>query len=168
MNCLDWEERVALFAGGDLAEGVEQHLAECAGCREFCAELVATMDSLRDEHRSEIDAAHFTAVRSRVMAEIERGRRVWRRLAWASGVGIAAALMLGVVMRPGPLPSPPARVALTIPGAELVRSAGEIRQPAGSTRSRASGRRGRLPHREPVVVKLQTKDPNIVIYWIAD
>ena len=30
MNCGEWEERVALYAGGDLA-AVERHVEQCAG-----------------------------------------------------------------------------------------------------------------------------------------
>ena len=82
MNCIAWEERVALYAGGDPAEGVEEHLAECADCRAFCAEIRESLAVLRDEHGTAIDGAHFTAVRAGVIGEIERGRRTWRRLAW--------------------------------------------------------------------------------------
>ena len=93
------------------------------------------------------------------VAEIERSRRVWRRLAWISGVGVAAALLFAVALKPGPLPAPPPRVALAIPQAPLTIP----NRPATSRPQAAS-----LPHREPVLVKLQTSDPNIVIYWIAD
>ncbi len=37
MNCVEWEARVALHAGGDLAGanamGVERHLGECSACQ---------------------------------------------------------------------------------------------------------------------------------------
>jgi hypothetical protein len=161
MNCMDWEERIALYAGGDASADVEQHLAECDYCRDFCDELRSTLATLREEHSREIDAAHFTAVRAGVIAEIERGRKAWRRLAWVSGVGIAAALLLGIALRPAPLPSPPPRVAISIPQAPLTP---RFDKPAESRLQAKS-----LPHKgEPIVVKLQTADPNIVIYWIAD
>jgi hypothetical protein len=161
MNCMEWEERVALYAGGDPAEGVEQHLTECAECREFCEGLRDTLHTLRDEHLEEIAPVHFTAVRNAVLAEIERGRRAWRRLAWVSGVGIAAALVLGIALRPAPLPGPPPRIAARIPAAELVKS---IEMP---TPRPVIAQRQHHPH-DPFVVKLQTADPKIVIYWIAD
>jgi hypothetical protein len=163
MNCIDWEEKVALYAGGDLADGdVELHLTECDGCREFCAEIRRTLEGLRQEHLAEIPASDYTSVRSGVIAEIERGRRVWRRLAWASGVGIAAALVVGVWMRPGPLPPAPPRGAVSIPSAVMT--------PRGERRVVSAPQAASLPHkkREPVLVKLQTSDPKIVIYWIAD
>ncbi len=39
MNCAEWQERIALHAGGDLTQGeaepVERHVAECPGCQVF-------------------------------------------------------------------------------------------------------------------------------------
>jgi len=157
MNCTQWEERVALYAGGDPAAGVEEHLAECVACREFCEGLRETLSSLREQHAEEIAPVHFTAVRNGVFAEIERGRRAWRRLAWVSGVGIAAALLLGIALRPAPLPGSPPRIAARIPAPELVKAA-----------ARPAPRPASPRHHDPIVVKLQTADPKIVIYWIAD
>ena len=162
MNCVDWEERIALHAGGDLAPAeaaeVDRHLAACPGCRGFSTGLRDTLAGLRDTHSEAIPAAAFTAVRAGVIAEIERTRRVWRRLAWISGVGVAAALFLALALKPGPLPAPPQRVAFAIPQAP---EAPKIVRPAAA-------KPARLPHREPVLVKLQTSDPKTVIYWIAD
>jgi len=176
MNCIEWEERIARHAGGDLegpeADAVELHLADCAGCQVFWSGLREALGELRESHALEVEAAHFAAVRAGVLAEIERGRRVWRRLAWVSGVGIAAMLVLGVAMRPGALPAPPTRVAVRIPEAPL--RAGTVRKRlepatlAAPVLAKAPDR-SRLPkRREPFVVKLQTSDPNIVIYWIAE
>jgi hypothetical protein len=168
MNCLDWEERVALHAGGDLEgrelEEVERHLGDCPGCQVFWSRLRETLAGLRECHQEDVPTEHFAAVRAGVAAEIERGRRVWKRLAWVSGVGIAAALVLGLALRPAPLPGPPVRAALTIPAAPLqARAAGPTvsLRPAGSLPYKGH-------HAEPIVVKLQTADPKIVIYWIAD
>jgi anti-sigma factor RsiW len=166
MNCLDWEERIALYAGGDLtgaeAAEVERHVADCAGCQVFWSGLRETLSELRESHAEEIAPAHFAAVRARVMGEIDRERKVWRRLAWVSGVGIAAAVILGLVLRPGPLPPPPARIAASIPAAPL--RAATVSPP---TRSRPRlARQARAG--QPVLIKLQTADPNIVIYWIGE
>jgi hypothetical protein len=116
---------------------------------------------LRAAHQEPIDPAHYTAVRTRVLAEIERTRSRWRRLAWISGVAatLAALLLLIQVPRPKlpPLPAP-AVPAFT---ASLVAPA--PRPPSVIARAAAP-----RPHRQPLTIKLQTSDPNIVIYWIAD
>jgi len=171
MNCADWEERIALYAGGDLAgveaERVQRHLAECPGFQVFWSGLKETLEELRETHQMEIPEVHFSAVRAGVMAELRREHRTWRRLAWISGVGIAAALVLGLALRPGPLPAPPGRVAARIPAAPLVATVDD----AAPTERRALAAADRPrpgAGRQPTLVKLQTADPKIVIYWIAD
>ena len=161
MNCHDWEERIALHAGGDLdsseAAEVQRHLADCPGCQVFWSGLRQTLGELREIHAVELSPADLIRVRTGVMAEIERSRRVWRRLAWVSGVGIAAMTLLGValVKTSSPLPPPPPRVALGIPEAPLIRSTQVV-----------AVRKPNAHH--PLLVKLQTADPNIVIYWIGE
>src|SRR5689334_21617250 len=65
------------------------------------------LDILKAAHRDPIDPAHYTAVRARVLAEIERTRSPWRRYAWLSGA-IAAALALLALLYPMPRPAMPA------------------------------------------------------------
>ena len=179
MNCIQWEERIAMYAGGDLsaseAEAVERHLADCPGCQLFWSGLRETLATLRASHAQEIDESHFDAVRANVIGEIERARKVWRRLAWVSGVGIAAALLVVLAHRgAGNL----ARSAGNPAGAPVsVAAAPPLPPPIELRVSRPVANRPQvtnLPHRlklqirEPVLVKLQTADPHIVIYWIAD
>jgi hypothetical protein len=58
--------------------------------------------------------------------------------------------------------------------AAVVESAAEAGQGAGSRPGglprREVGRRKRLPHRqaETILVKLETDNPDVVIYWIAE
>jgi len=117
---------------------------------------------LRTAHNDPIDAAHYTAVRARVLAEIESQRNPWRRLAWLSGVGAIAATVLLLLPMPRPELPPLPRVAA--PGAAINLVAAAV--PPQPKRV-AQAKRPR-PHREPLTIKLQTSDPNIVIYWIAD
>jgi hypothetical protein len=116
---------------------------------------------LRAAHQEPIDPAHYTAVRARVLAEIERTRNPWRRLAWISGAAatLAAILFLIPVPRPElpPLPAP----AAPLFAATLEPST----PPTPRVIARAAAPR---QHRQPLTIKLQTSDPNIVIYWIAD
>ena len=98
MNCVDWEARVALHAGGDLtgakAVEVQQHLGECSACQLLWSGVRESLAELQAAHGELPAAAHFTAVRGRVMAELERSARPWRRLAWICGVTAVAALLL--------------------------------------------------------------------------
>jgi hypothetical protein len=116
---------------------------------------------LRSAHAEPIDPAHYTAVRARVMAEIERSRMPWRRLAWISGVGVMAAAILFAIALHRPEVPRPAPVVIAVPPAP---PAPVVRERVQVARARPAVRR----HREPLTIKFQTSDPNIVIYWIAD
>src|SRR5437764_6361337 len=105
MNCVEWEARVALHAGGDVAGAeaaqVERHLSECSACQLLWSGVRDSLAVLQAAHAEFPAAAHFTAVRSRVMAELHRSARPWRRLAWISGVAALATWLL--LVRPSPV-----------------------------------------------------------------
>jgi hypothetical protein len=183
MNCKDWEERIALYSGGDPVPGadIESHLAECAGCRTFASGIKDGLELLRSAHREPIAAAHYTAVRVGVLARLAKEaeqRRPWRRWLWVPG--LAAGLAVAAVflpMRPVEKTSR-VRVAAVRPSEDApvpLRSSVPATPPVRVTRVRphrssAPIRRtpGPPPLVEPLVVKLITSDPDIVIYWIAD
>ena len=106
----------------------------------------------------------------RLMAELERGRAAWWRQVWVYGVGLAAVAVLVMMVRPH---AETARVAMVMPAA-VVESAADAGQGAGSRPGglphREVGRRKRLPHRqaETILVKLETDNPDVVIYWMAE
>ncbi len=194
MNCKDWEERIALFAGGDLSPALEaevkQHLAECAGCRDNARGIQDSLKLLLSAHEEPIAAGHYTAVRAGVLARLERERRPWRRWMWAPALALGLAVAgVFVAVRPARMPEitvaaprypePPA-VAVGTP--EPV-APGERNRPRGAGASgtappvAASPRvpaaaQGHGPETsalvDPLVVKLITNDPDVVIYWIAD
>jgi hypothetical protein len=121
------------------------------------------LEILREAHAEPLDAAHYTAVRARVLAEIGQSRQPWRRLAWISGIGaLAAALLLAVASRRPELP-PLHAVAARIPAAPAAPVA-RVRTAPKTAPAIAAAR----VNREPLTIKIQTSDPNIVIYWIAD
>jgi hypothetical protein len=163
MNCQEWEERIALYAAGDAgaadAAETERHIAGCAGCQVFWSGMKQSLEWLREEHREPIAPAHYAAVRARVMAQLERGRALWWRQVWVYGLGIAAALVMVMALR---LHVESPRVAIVMPAA-VVKSAADAGRGAGS-------RPGVLPHRqaETILVKLETDNPDVVIYWIAE
>lgn len=166
MNCAEWEERIALYAGGDLADGsVERHLAECPGCQVFATGMQQALEVLRTE-RYEIEPAHYAAVRARVLAEVARPRQRWI-WAWAAVAGCAAILAgLGIEqqMRVEPLP---AEVSLA-PAAPAPPVGSAVRRAAAAAAARPRRRARSRPRSDEVVVKVETDVPDVVIYWIAE
>jgi hypothetical protein len=168
MNCRDWEERVALYAGGDLepagAAAVEKHLAGCSGCQVFASGMRQSVELLR-ESRGDLPAeAAFTAVRARVLGRIAARRR-WGWAAALAGIATAAAcvaLMLQVERRP--VPKPPALIA------RVPRAPGEAflipRRIEPRPVYRAKTVRAKTT--SPVLIRMVSNDPDVVIYWIAE
>jgi anti-sigma factor RsiW len=176
MNCSDWEERIALHAGGDLppaeAAEVERHLRECAACQVLASGLKQSLELLKEAHDEPLAAAHFSAVRARVVAELEQKRRPFWRRAWSFGLAAAVvAVLVMLALQPGRTPERP--VPVVAANHPLVIADPE-EPPAISLPHRRVARRvvrpiaPDTPDPEPLIVKLQTDDPNVVIYWIAD
>jgi len=176
MNCKDWEERIALSAGGDLsAESraeVERHLAACAACRAFAQAVQDSLALLQSAHEEPIAAGHYTALRAAVLERLARERR-GRRWAWVPvlAAGLAAAAVF-VAVRPAQkpevtvaelrLPQPPVLAPPALrPVVAPVHARRPKLRPAVATPQPP-------PEAEPLVVKLITDDPNVVIYWIPD
>jgi anti-sigma factor RsiW len=165
MNCGDWEERIALYAGGDASPAeavqVERHLAECPGCRGFAHGMRQALAALQDAHTDLPMEAQFAAVRARVMERVRQKRRpVWVYAGAAAAVVLAA--LAGIRMEQQPVPPEPEAVCrVPAPPAEAF----VIPRKAEAAVRRAA------PHRHPreqVLMKLVTNDPNVVIYWIAE
>jgi hypothetical protein len=161
MNCGDWQERIALYAGGDLApvevQAVERHVEECAGCQMLLSGLRQSLGLLLEAHGEPVEAAHFAAVRARVLAELERGRaRAWR-FAWMYAMA-AAVVLLAVTM----WPRTEQRLVLHVPHAPTAPAVAKVVVKAP------------LPQRqvtepsETVLMKIETDNPDVVIYWIAE
>ena len=109
MSCVDWEERVALYAGGDLPAGeaaeLERHLSGCAACREALESQGRALALLREAHAALLPASAYTAVRARVLERLERRPSpVWRRV-WV-GVGAMAVVALVFVAIPRRVQTP--------------------------------------------------------------
>jgi anti-sigma factor RsiW len=173
MQCKDWEERVALHVGGDLASddasAVERHLAGCAGCQVLWSGMRESLELLHGAHVEALPSAAYTAVRGRVMAELAAGQRVWWR--WVAGLAAVAAVMLGALaVWPERAIKPLPRVVLAVPPVFQTAQAksGTDPQTGPPAPPRQWGKRAAPAPRQPLLVRLVTDDPNIVIYWIAD
>lgn len=177
MNCGDWEERIALFAGGDLgpaqASEVERHVAECAGCQMLLSGLRQSLELLRAAHAESVEPGHLAAVRARVLSQIEHQHRPFWRKAWVYAVA-AAAVVLWVVARPGVKPRPtvamvtPQRQAAVAPPIAPPVEAAAARPAPGRRKPAAKAVLPELKPAETVLVKLETDNPDVVIYWIAE
>jgi hypothetical protein len=181
MTCREYEPLIALYVEGDLSDrDLERHLAECPDCRELLGDFRASQAALKE--LVAVDAAFLSAVRSGVLAKIESRRRMtWP---WVAAFAAAAALIVAVLMAPqkpariARLPVPAVGIAKVDSGADpLVRGRppgrpSVIAQVARRTRrTRPGGRlrtRRSAPPSEPLVVKMLTDDPNIVIIWLVD
>jgi hypothetical protein len=180
MNCREWDERIALYAGSDLsaaeAAAVERQVGECAGCQVFVSGMRESLRVMREAHAEEVSGAAFAAVRARVMSELMP--RAWWRWGWVWGLA-GAALLAVVVFWPVRHEQVLLRPATVAVQRQLESPApGPVLRDVGIPR----GRR-RPPHLVPVkrrravdakvagppiVVKIMTDDPDVVIYWITD
>ena len=92
MNCLEWEREIAIES--ESAE-LGEHLAVCPSCREFAREIEANRAAIRTVA---VDPSVYSAVRQRVLAEIqaERRRRSWWM--WPAAAAAACVAILTVSM----------------------------------------------------------------------
>jgi len=167
MSCFEWEERIALYAGGDLpaaeAQAVERHVAECPGCQLLLSGLRASLSLVQEAHNEPVEPAHFAAVRARVLAEIERGSaRSWR-FGWLYAMAAAAVVLVAI------WPRPERHLALPMPPGPSAPVIARVPERAALPRPRKVVARLVKPPEpaEPMVVKLLTNDPDVVIYWIT-
>jgi anti-sigma factor RsiW len=178
------------------AAGVERHLAECAGCRTLRAGMKESLDMLQAAHAEALAPGIYTSVRERVMAGLEAelaSRNVWWRRGWLvrlTPVVLAAVVVVMLASWPvRRVETLPPRVAAVIPPASAPvsqplrpaqgdRQEPDRQEPSGlAHRAHVAGHAGRprvvkpaqvgFP-RQPLLVRLVTDDPNVVIYWIAD
>ncbi len=158
MKCQECE---LWLAGGEMDASVEDHLRGCAGCRALQVELrenTVALSSLRDDE--------LPGVRTS-----ERRPAVARpALPWMSAAAAAALLVLiahqasqwrpivetprrprvatdTVTVTADPIPGPSSKLPV-------------LRKPERAVRS--------SPVEAPVLVKMLTPDPEVVVYWLVD
>jgi anti-sigma factor RsiW len=171
MSC-GWEQRVALYAGGDLdaaeASTVERHVA---GCRE-CAALARDLESDREMLRSappQLAEVDFAEMCHGVVGRTRRPRLVPAMLAAAA---VVAALAIGLTRhnreRPVP-PPPPVVVARVAPPVAVVAPTAPLPNGRGSVRYRSGEHKEAQPFPIPGdAFRVPTKDPSVVIIWFAE
>jgi hypothetical protein len=170
MNCSDWEQEIA---GDSESVALEEHLRGCGHCREFADELERNRAALQ---AVAIHPAAFDAVRLRVLDEIRAKKQ---RAAWWTWPAVAAAVCVAVVCASIVLqnwknPAPPKPVVATMNPPKIEWTPAPV-QPVARARQRVHNQFGPVTasaepahNPEPLVVKMLTNDPNVIIIWLVD
>ncbi len=137
------------------------------------------LEILREAHREPIPEAHFAAVRARVLSQIAAGHNRPRRWLWVYALAAAAAV-LGLAFWPKASTPQPVRPVIARGLAEAYPQPAPLSviqrpQLARVSHGRRTIRRRPLVTavvgpfiRQPLVVKVLTNDPDVVIYWISE
>lgn len=189
MNCADSERLIALDVEGDLpkhqAGGVSQHLRNCPHCREFAEKLRASQTFLKELAHEAPDAVLLQEVRVGVLNRLSTEAApsifpVWR---FAFGAAVVAMLAFAAIMWRRPAPAPPGPVTAMVQPSAATQAMRKVTASAPTSparnperaRAAATGKSfaGSLPalarrRPEPLMVKLYTDNPNVVIYWQVD
>ena len=170
MTCAKFEPLIALYVESDLAEReqrlVEAHLKTCAVCREFAADICDSQTALKELRMDFVEESALHEVRAEVLNQLSIPRKT---VAW-SKYAIAAMLFVGLWAgwlwrtRPAATPdlqpvaaliAPPPQAMAPPPQRPRTRVVRHRRPPAPTFQS------------EPLVVKMITDDPQVVIYWLV-
>lgn len=161
MDCREAEVRLVHALDGETSPAVDEHLEQCEACRLFYAELLADRDALHVLGSEDVPEEAVQQLHERVMQRIPRRRRGW----WWIPAAAAAMFALAMVWPREHVVAPPAVVAAVAkpPRIAWLRSTPQPPpQPAPKPviRKRAA--------EQPLWVKLETPDPNVIIYWMVE
>lgn len=120
------------------------------------------MNWLRELRDEPVDQAVLDGIRRRALAQIaaappRRGLRWWWFLPPAAAAAVAGAMLLGMVRAP----EPPRPMAFTPPPMPALPSPRPVPRRAAPVRAHAAAT-------EPLLMKIVTDDPDVVIYWIVE
>ena len=172
MTCAKFESLIALYVESDLPEReqrvVEAHLESCPGCREFAADIRESQTALKQLRIDFVEESALQEVRAEVLNQLSIPRKTvaWPRYAIAAmllvslGVGWlwrARMAAPGDVQPKAAVIAPPPLAAVPAPRLRVrtTRVSRHRRQPAPVFQS------------EPLLVKMVTDDPQVVIYWLV-
>jgi anti-sigma factor RsiW len=195
MSCSHSEKDLALYVEGDLdptgSHAIQMHLPTCESCRNIVAELKESQAILRMLREETVSSSALSGVRNRVLDELQSRRRfIWGRWIYALAGGMLVAVVSVGVLHHMRKPEPNVQpIVVNVPVTHpVVPSTTEIRAGDGDAQKMpkvhvnptrtdrvSPRRRQRVASAEttpepvkPVVVKLLTDDPNIVIYWLVE
>jgi anti-sigma factor RsiW len=160
MSCGEWQREIASESESD---GLADHLATCPDCQAYAREIEENRAALRS---LEVDGPALEAVRRGVLAEI-RSQRHARRRAWIAAAAACVAMVCAVSVLPSfknPAPPRPVEFAKT-PRLEHWTVAPPVRR---TVRSARPHRRTLVANGQPLVVKMLTDDPDVIVIWLVD
>jgi len=170
MSCAKFESLIALYVESDLAERerrlVEAHLERCHGCREFAADIRESQTALKELRMDFVEESALQEVRAEVLFHLSTPRKTaaWPKYAmaamllaglWAGWLWRTRTAVLPEVQPRAAMIAPPPLVAVSAQRGHTARVLKHHRQPAPTFQS------------EPLVVKMITDDPQVVIYWLV-
>ena len=170
MNCSDWQQEITAESE---SVALEEHLRTCGHCRDFAGEVERNRAALQ---AVEIHPAAFDAVRLRVLNEIRAKKHRGAWWAWSAVAATACVVMLcaSVVLQSWNNPAPPKPLVATknppkiewTPGSAqpVVRAHHRVHHHFGPVTASA----GPAHKPEPLVVKMLTNDPDVIIIWLVD
>jgi anti-sigma factor RsiW len=172
MSCTKFESLIALYVESDLAESerriVEAHLETCHGCQEFAADIRESQTALKELRMDFVEESALQEVHAEVLSRLSIPRKTvpWPRYAVAAM--LLAALWAGGLWR-ARMVAPPevhARAAVIAPPPFVTVPA--LRQRPHTARvSRHHRHPAPAFQSEPLLVKIVTDDPQVVIYWLV-
>jgi anti-sigma factor RsiW len=127
MTCIGNENDLALYVEGDLprnrAPALEDHLRECATCRDFLSELQSSQRAVKDLAAGMIGAEALASLRVRIAsAPVESPKRLTAAWRWTIAAGVAALAAATWWLAPSsvtaPNPAKVVRLPATAPGDE--------------------------------------------------
>jgi len=185
MNCKHSENDLALYVEGDLPEAkakeMEVHVLACTGCRQVLAELSRSQAVFKSIRQETVSAAELAELRVRVMERVavRKPKPFWGRWVYAlAGAAFVVVIVAGVLAREGHrdekavkvvelAPPPPAVQAVVAPAKVETQNPVKVNVKHRARKKVIQPKVSPEPA-APMMVKLQTDDPNIVIYWLFD
>ena len=169
MSCVKFESLIALYVENDLAESeqrlVEVHLETCHSCREFAADIRESQTALKELRMDFVEESALQEVRAEVLFHLSAPRKTvtwpWYAIAAMLLIGLCAGWLWRSQTAAPPDVQP--RAAVIAPPHTIL----PVRQ-----RPHTRVVRHRQPdaptfQSEPLVVKMITDDPQVVIYWLV-
>jgi hypothetical protein len=176
MRCEQFEQLAALAASGDLSVRdralLNAHLAICESCRIAASEFSRLQSELAGLEEEALDPAIYAALRRAVLNRIADKPKwllpVWLRVAVASAAVLVLVLLetWNLPRENAPINAQPATVRAAVsPVAPVIPT---VRRSV--TRKTQFRRRiaAEPVERQPLVVKMLTNDPNVVVIWLVD